>query len=253
METLRLCVWSGPRNVSTALMYSFAQRADTRAVDEPLYAHYLRVSGAQHPGREEVLASQDPNGERVAREEVLGACDRPVAFFKMMAHHLVELDLDTWQRTLLERVTNVLLVRDPRAMLISLAKVLGTPQLKDTGLGAQVEILERLERKGIDVPVLDAREVLLDPRGVLGELCERVGIAFDERMLSWPAGPKPEDGVWAKHWYAQVHRSTGFEAWTERNASLPPELRSLHEQCHALYERLYAKAIRARPAARSRS
>jgi Sulfotransferase domain len=234
-------------------MYSFAQRADTRAVDEPLYAHYLRVSGAQHPGRDEVLASQDSDGERVVREVVLGPCDRPVAFFKMMAHHLVELDLATWERKLLERVTNVLLVRDPRAMLISLAKVLGTPRLEDTGLGAQVEMLDRLERGGLDVPVLDAREILLDPRGVLGELCERVGIAFDERMLSWPAGPKPEDGVWAKHWYAQVHRSTGFEPWTERNAPVPAELRALHEQCQALYERLYTKAIRARPAARARS
>jgi len=229
-------------------MYSFAQRADTRAFDEPLYAHYLRVSGAQHPGRAEVLAAQDPDGERVVREVVLGPCDRPIAFFKMMAHHLVALD-----PSFLERVTNVLLVRDPRAMLLSLAKVLGMPELKDTGLGAQVEMLERLERKGIDVPVLDAREVLLDPRGVLGELCERVGIAFDERMLSWPAGPKAEDGVWARHWYAQVHRSTGFETWTERNQAVPPELRALHEQCQALYERLHTKAIRAQPAARSRS
>jgi hypothetical protein len=234
-------------------MYSFAQRADTRAVDEPLYAHYLRVSGAAHPGRDEVLASQDSDGERVVRDLVLGPCDRPVAFFKMMAHHLAALDSAFWEQELLERVTNVLLVRDPRDMLISLAKVLGTPQLQDTGLGAQAAMLEQLERSGVQPPVLDAREVLLDPRGVLGELCERVGIAFDERMLSWPAGPKPEDGVWAKHWYSQVHRSTGFEPWVERNATVPPQLRDLHDECQALYERLLAKAIRARPAARARS
>lgn len=234
-------------------MYSFAQRGDTRAVDEPLYAHYLRVTGVQHPGREEVLASQDSDGARVVRDMVSGERDRPVVFFKMMAHHLVGLERAFWERELLERVTNVLLVRDPRAMLLSLSKVLGTPQIQDTGLGAQVQILEGLEQRGVEPVVLDAREVLLDPRGVLAELCERVGLAFDERMLAWSAGPKPYDGVWARHWYAQVHRSTGFEPWVERDAPLPAHLQALHEDCRALYERLLARAIRARPAARSRS
>jgi hypothetical protein len=244
LTTLRLCVWSGPRNVSTALMYSFAQRDDTRVVDEPLYAHYLRVTGIEHPDREAILASQDPDGDRVVRQLVLGPWDREIVFFKMMAHHLVALD-----RGFLPRVANVLLVRDPTEMLVSLAKVLPSPRLADTGLAEQVQLFDALCAAGAEPPVLDSREVLTDPRGVLSQLCQRLGTAFDERMLSWHAGPRAEDGVWATHWYAQVHRSTGFEPWRARTEPLPESLLSLHEQCRPLYERLMERAIRARPAA----
>ncbi len=239
-EPLRLCVWSGPRNVSTALMYSFAQRPDTRVVDEPLYGHYLRVSGAQHPGRDAVLASMDCDGERVVRQVVLGAGDRPITFFKMMAHHLVELD---WG--FLAETTNVLLLRDPREMLPSLALNLPRPELADTGYALQTRLLDHLHGLGQGPCVLDAREVLLDPPGVLEQLCTRLGIGFDERMLSWSQGARPEDGVWAPHWYSNVHRSTGFDRYRPRRAPLPPELTALFEQCLPHYERLRALAIRA--------
>src|ERR687883_792368 len=135
-ECLKLSVWSGPRNVSTALMYSFRQRPDTLVVDEPLYGHYLRVTSADHPGDEEVMASMDCCGERVIMEVILGPCERPIHFFKNMAHHLADLD-----RGFLGRITNVLLVRDPKEMLPSLAKQLPHPTLRDTGLREQVEIL----------------------------------------------------------------------------------------------------------------
>jgi len=246
--TLRLCVWSGPRNVSTALMYSFAQRADARVVDEPLYAHYLRVTGLEHPGREQVLASQDQDGDRVVRELVLGSWDRPVVFFKMMAHHLVGID-----RSFLPQIESVLLLRDPTQMLVSLSKVIRSPRLEDTGLPEQAQIFAALSAAGREPPVLDSREILLDPRGVLSQLCQRLGIGFDPRMLAWPAGPRPEDGVWARHWYGQVHRSTGFEPWTARTEPLPASLRPLHAQCRPLYERLVERAIRARPAVQERS
>src|SRR5262245_14504199 len=133
---LRLCLWSGPRNVSTALMYSFAQRADTRVLDEPLYAHYLRVSGAAHPGRDDVLRAMEPDGAKVVRDVVLGPSDRPVLFQKHMAHHLVDLD-----RGFLAKTTNVLLVRDPAEVAVTLAKQLGTPTLRDVGIRAQCELL----------------------------------------------------------------------------------------------------------------
>lgn len=239
-EPLRLCVWSGPRNVSTALMYSFAQRADTRVVDEPLYGHYLRVSGARHPGRESVLAAMDCDGDRVVRDLVLGPCDRPVHFLKMMAHHLVELD---WG--FLSRTTNVLLLRDPREMLPSLAVQLPRPELRDTGFALQTRLLDHLRGLGQEPCVLDARELLLDPHGVLTQLCERLGLVFDERMLSWSPGPRPEDGVWAPHWYANVHRSSGFERYRPRRDPLPPELTALYEQCLPHYQRLHALAFRA--------
>lgn len=237
---LRLNVWSGPRNVSTALMYSFAQRADTRVVDEPLYAHYLRVTGLEHPGREAVLASQDQDGEAVVRRVVLGPCDRPVLFLKQMAHHLVELD-----RGFLARCDNVLLTRDPRDMLPSLAENIAEPVLRDTGYAAQLSILEDLRRLGREPVVLVASELLKDPRSVLSQLCGRLGLRFDEAMLSWPAGPRAEDGAWAPHWYASVHRSTGFAPWKPKDAPFPARLRALLDEVQPMYEQLSRLAIRA--------
>jgi hypothetical protein len=242
---LRIQLWSGPRNVSTALMYSFAQRADTRVVDEPLYAHYLRVSGVDHPGRDEVLAAQDADGERVVRDVLLGTCDRPVVFFKQMAHHLVELD-----RGFLARCANVLLTRDPREMLPSLAANLDAPTLRDTGYAAQTALLAELRALGQDPPVLDARELLLDPEGVLAALCARLGLAFDPAMLAWEPGPRPEDGVWAPHWYANVHRSRGFDVHRAKTGPFPARLEPLLAECLPHYRELHAAALKARPNAR---
>lgn len=237
---LRINVWSGPRNVSTALMYSFAQRSDTRVVDEPLYAHYLRVSGAPHPGREAVLAAQEVDGEKVVREVILGPCDRPVVFFKQMAHHLVELD-----RAFLARTANVILTRDPSEMLPSLRENLARPKIADTGYAMQTELFLELRALGQDPPVLDAREVLRGPRRVLAELCRRLGLPFEEAMLSWKPGARPEDGVWAPHWYASVHRSSGFEPYRRKTAPFPAELAGLLAECRPHYEALARVAIRA--------
>lgn len=237
---LRLNVWSGPRNVSTALMYSFAQRSDTRVVDEPLYAHYLRVSGAPHPGREAVLATQEQDGDKVVRDVILGPCDRPVAFFKQMAHHLVGLD-----RAFLAHTANVILTRDPNEMLPSLRENVARPKLADTGYAVQTQLFEKLRALGQDPPVLDAREILLAPRKVLGELCRRLGIPFEESMLSWKPGARPEDGVWAPHWYASVHRSSGFEPYRPKTAPFPAELTELLAECRPHYDALARVAIRA--------
>jgi hypothetical protein len=235
---MRLCLWSGPRNVSTALLYSFAQRSDTRVLDEPLYAHYLRVSGAEHPGRDEVLRVQESDGPKVVREVVLGPCDRPVLFQKHMAHHLVELD-----RSFLRQTVNVLLVRDPAEVVITLARQIARPTLRDTGLKVQCELLDELRALGQDPPLLDAKQLLLDPQRVLKELCRRVGLDWDPAMLSWPPGPRPYDGVWARHWYANVHRSTGFEKYRPKTAPIPEHLKPLVEECLPFYARLRALAI----------
>ena len=239
-ECLKLSVWSGPRNVSTALMYSFRQRPDTVVVDEPLYGHYLRTTGAAHPGAREVLEAMEGDGGRVVREVILGPCERPVHFFKNMAHHLLGLD-----RKFLYRITNVLLIRNPQEMLPSLAEQLPEPTLRDTGLDRQVEILDLVLGRGEKPVVLEARELLLDPGGVLREACERLGLPFEEEMLRWPAGPKPEDGVWAKHWYRNVHASTGFAPYRPKAVRFPQRLEPLLEECLPLYEKLRGYAITA--------
>lgn len=236
-----LVLWSGPRNVSTALMYAFAQRSDTAVVDEPLYAHYLHRSGAQHPGRDDVLAAQERDGDRVVRDVLLAPGERPIRFVKSMAHHLAGLD-----PAFLERVDSLLLTRDPHEMLPSLSKKIPEPTLADTGLEAQAALLERALAAGREPIVLDARELLLDPEGVLRQLCARLDIPFEPAMLVWPAGPRPEDGVWARHWYANVHRSTGFAPYRPAESPFPERLAPVLAECRPLYEALAAHALRAR-------
>lgn len=236
--TTRINCWSGPRNVSTALMYSFRQRGDTTVHDEPLYAHYLRVTGRDHPGRNEVLAAQDQDGDAVVRDVILADQPTDVAFFKQMAHHLTEID-----DTFLGSCRNILLTRDPRDMLPSLAVQLDDARLSDTGLEVQVQLLDAIVAAG-DLPiVIDSKVLLDDPGRVLGLVCDRLGIGMDPAMLSWPAGPKPEDGVWARHWYDNVHRSTGFLAYAATTRRLPEHLRPVLDAAIPLYERLSEYAV----------
>jgi hypothetical protein len=239
MKNQRIFMWSGPRNISTALMYSFARRDDTRVVDEPLYAHYLSVTGALHPGREEVLAAQDNNGSEVLRRLLSDPLDKPILFAKQMAHHLVGIDPGE-----LDRARNILLIRDPREMLPSLAKVLGTVRLEDTGLTAQVELVRHLENERQDPFCIDSRTLLLDPEAILTGMCRRLDIPFDRNMLTWQPGPLPEDGVWARHWYSGVHRSSGFHPWKPSTRDVPATLEPLLGECQVLYDFLYRRAIR---------
>jgi len=236
--TLRINMWSSPRNISTALMYSWRQRSDTTVVDEPLYAHYLRVTELDHPDRDAILESQNPDGNAVVRDLMLGPWDTPVVMFKQMAKHLVNLDRD-----FLDECTNVLLTRDPREMLLSFSKVVPNASLDETGFVEMVEILDASLAAGNPPIVVDARVLLADPARVLAELCDRLGLDDDEAMMSWPAGPKPEDGVWAPHWYASVHESTTWSRWTPRTGDLTPEFESVLAEALPLYERLQQHAI----------
>lgn len=240
MSTVRINVWSGPRNISTALMYAFAQRSDTRVVDEPLYAHYLRVSGADHPGKQEVIDDMISDGERVIREVILAPTDRPVIFFKQMAHHLVDVSQD-----FLAATVNVLLIRDPVQMLPSLAQNLTQPILRDTGLAMQSALYRQLLALGQQPPVIESKQLLMDPQGVLSQLCAQIGIPFETSMLHWPAGARPEDGIWAQYWYRNVHQSTGFEEYRAKCDPFPPRLLGLLAECKPHYALLAEKAIHA--------
>lgn len=233
-----ICLWSGPRNVSTALMYSFAQRNNVRVLDEPLYGHYLRVTGTDHPGRDEVLAVMNQDGDAVMRDLLAAQRADPAhrLFLKHMAHHLVDLDLG-----FLAHTTNLILVRDPREMLPSLTVQMPHAQLTDTGLKRAWELLADLRAQGQSPVVLDSRELLLDPAGVLAELCARLDLEFDDAMLHWEAGPRPEDGVWARHWYHALHKSTGWSPYVPKT-HFPEHLGDLLDECRPWYEKLYAHA-----------
>ena len=239
--TVPICLWSGPRNVSTALMYSFAQLKNVRVVDEPLYGHYLRVSGAEHPGRQEILDAMNCDGDAVMRMLLLAQSEDPsvVLFLKHMAHHLLDLDLAFLQAT-----NNVFLIRDPREMLPSLTIQLPHATLADTGLQRQWELFSKLTESGQGPAVLDSRELLRDPETVLRALCAHLDLEFDRGMLSWPAGGRPEDGIWAPHWYHAVHQSTGFATYKAK-LDFPEHLQALLDECSPYYEKLYRHALRA--------
>lgn len=237
MNTKRIAMWSGPRTISTAMLRAWENRADTVVVDEPLYANYFRCTSVDHPGREEVLAAQENHWRDVARQ-LIGPVPqgRPIFYQKHMAHHLLP-DID---REWLWDLEHAFLLREPRELLLSLHKVTPNPQLEDTGLPQLLELFRDVEsRTGQRPPVLDGKDVLQDPAGLLAQLCERLGVAFDEAMLAWPAGKRDSDGVWAPYWYAAVERSTGFEPWRERAGELAPELQRVYAQCLPLYEELH--------------
>ena len=229
---MRIACWSGPRNISTALMRAFASRADCAVVDEPLYAAYLADTGKLHPGRDAILASQDQDWRRVSRWLVSEPPDGKAHWYqKHMAHHLLPDRLEPW----LDALVHVFLVRDPAEMLSSLLAVWPEAELEDTGLPQQVGLFERL---GATSPVIDGRAVMDAPESTLRELCAAIELPWDPAMLTWDPGPRPEDGIWAEHWYAGVHRSTGFEPWRPRDIQIPDGKRHLLDACSELYQRL---------------
>ena len=236
-----ICLWSGPRNVSTALMYSFSRNDGIRVVDEPLYGHYLRVTGASHPGHEDIIAAMNCDGDAVMHDLLAEADAMPDRrlFMKHMAHHLVDLDL-----AFLHMTQNILLIRDPREMLPSLTIQLPDAGLSDTGLKRQWELFVTLSDAGRTPVVLDSRELLMNPRRVLQQLCRQIDLPFSKNMLSWDAGARPEDGIWAPHWYHAVHQSTGFAPYQVKSG-FPDHLQVLLDECRPWYEQLFAHAIRA--------
>ena len=232
-------MWSGPRTLSTALMRSFGNRPDTVVVDEPLYGYYLAATGIAHPGRDEILASMPVRWPEVIEWLTSGPLPggATICYHKHMTHHLLpEVDRDA-----LAGLRHAFLIRDPRRLLASYAKVREAPALADLGLEQQVEIFRRFGG-----PVIDAADLAARPRAVLTALCDALGIAFDPAMLSWPAGPRPTDGVWGRYWYARVWASTGFAPEPERaGPALPPGLEPLAERCRPYYDELAAHRLRA--------
>ncbi|RMF79407.1 MAG: HAD family hydrolase [Planctomycetota bacterium] len=234
-------MWSGPRNISTAMMRAWDARPDTYVCDEPLYAHYLQTTGLDHPGRDEIIAHHDPDWRRVVAW-LTGPIPegREVFYQKHMAHHL----LPNIERGWLAELTHCFLIREPREMLTSLLKKYPSAGLADTGLPQQSEIVRFVQdRAGRTPPILDAREVLENPRGMLRALCQRLGLEFDECMLSWPAGPRPTDGIWAKYWYDAVVRTTSFQPYKPKNDELPARHTPLLRACHEHYDRLYEQRL----------
>lgn len=233
-------MWSGPRNISTAMMRSFENRPDTCVVDEPFYGYYLSRTGIDHPGRDEIVAAMDRDWRSVARALTRDApdMDAAVCYQKHMTKHmLLEMDL-----SFMDEFTNCFLIREPRRMIASFAKVVPEFDRDELGFPQQIMLFRRVrDRLGEAPPVIDSALTLQNPASVLRQLCERIDIPFRDEMLHWPAGPRSSDGVWAPHWYASVEASTGFSELESHAA--PAEVPAGYEALCLEAEEIYAEML----------
>jgi hypothetical protein len=237
-SVVRLAVWSGPRNISTALMRSWENRSDCVVVDEPLYAHYLDVTGSDHPGRDQVIADGETDWRRVVGR-LLGPVAAGVRVFyqKQMAHHLTD-DIDDlgW----LAALRNVLLIRDPAEVVASYVRSRANVVPADIGVWQQVALYDAIAAFGPPPRVIDSADFLADPRRYLSAICADASLPFEEEMLSWPAGARDTDGVWGQYWYDAVWRSTGFQPYRPRQVSLVGAAADTAAACREPYTRLHA-------------
>jgi len=235
--SIRIAMWSGPRNISTAMMRAWGNRRDTVVIDEPFYAYYLTTTGKNHPGADEVIAAGEINWRKIV------ACltgpipnGKRIFFQKHMTHHfLPEINRD-W----LGAVTNCFLIRDPREVIASYVKKREDPSLEDLGFMQQVEVFNFVRNRTKSIPpVVDAKDVLENPERILRLLCDAAGVDFNKSMLSWPPGLRDTDGIWARHWYTEVAKTTSFRPYSPTHYKVPERLREIYERCCDCFERLY--------------
>lgn len=232
---------SGPRNISTALMYSFAQRQDTKVRDEPFYGHYLmRFPEIKHPGRDEIIAFMETDLEKVKAQLTNLNQEYPLVFVKNMSHHLIDIDI-----TFIKDYINIFLIRDPKQLIASFAKVMPQPTMQDIGMQRQLEVFEYLQENHLPTPVLNSGEVLKNPEKVLRKLCETLAIEFDANMLHWQAGEVHDPAPWAQYWYKNLSKTVGFTKQSTSSRALPEHCTTLYEQALPIYEKLNQYAIKA--------
>jgi hypothetical protein len=235
---IRIAMWSGPRNISTAMMRAWGNRPDTFVIDEPFYAFYLKATGKNHPGVDEIIATGETDWRKVVEQcgrRFSTPTGKKIFYQKQMTHHLLS-EID---REWLVGMTNCFLIREPCEVILSYIQKQGDPTLENLGFVQQAEIFDFVRTRANSIPpIVDAKDVLENPERMLRLLCDAVGVEFSKSMLSWPPGLRETDGVWAKHWYGEVARSTSFQQYKAREGIVPDRLRELYEQCREYYERL---------------
>jgi hypothetical protein len=235
-----MAMWSGPRNISTAMMRSWENRNDTEVVDEPFYAFYLNKTRSPHPCFDEVLQSQSDSYEQVTSELTKEVCNSNIQYQKHMTHHMLEgIDL-SWTKAL----KHCFLIRSPAQVVNSYTNSRGVCSVEDIGIKRQFELYQEIGQiSGQDIPIIDSNDVLKDPERILRLLCDKLGVEFMPSMLNWPQGSRTSDGVWAKHWYKNVNDSSGFAPYSAKHVQLNDEQLAVVKQVEPFYQQLYAKRI----------
>ena len=234
----KICLWSCPRNVSTALMYSFRERPDMEVFDEPLYAHYLNSTNLNHPGKKEILSSLEIDWKKVVYNVILKNRKKN-SFFKLMTHFLVDVD-----KSFLKDVQNIIFIRDPKEIIYSYSKVIKNPNISDIGVKMQYNLYLYLKSININAIILDSKNLLINPKKTLIKLCDLLNIPFYDTMLKWERGSKEEDGVWAKYWYSNVHNTTSFLPYKKRlDFQFNSSQKNLYNECKSYYNLLTKLSI----------
>lgn len=235
---MKIAMWSGPRNLSTALMYAFAARGDCAVWDEPFYAAYLRETGMDHPMRDQIIEAHEADPAKIAAA-CIGKIPQEQSLFyqKHMTTHMIA----TFDRQFMRSLTNVFLIRHPARVVASYAKKREGPSLTDLGFVQQADLFDQVADWLGETPlVIDSADIREDPRRALIAVCDALHIPFTDKMLKWTAGPKPFDGVWAPHWYGAVHRSTGIDEPEGPLPDLPKAYQSIVDEALPYYEKLAA-------------
>ena len=233
----RIAMWSGPRNISTAMMRAWENREDCAVWDEPFYGYYLDRTGIDHPGADEVIADQGTDWRSIARRCIQDSPQgKPLFYQKHMTLHLLpEVD-----RAFLSELINCFLIREPEYVISSYAAVRQNVTLEDIGFVQQAELFDYVKNISGEIPlVIDSREFLMNPRDMLAAICERLDVDFEEAMLSWPVGRRSSDGIWAKYWYESVWNSTGFTVYRQKTVKLDKHNKAISEQAQVYYDLLF--------------
>jgi len=237
-----IAMWSGPRNLSTAMMRSFENRKDTVVFDEPFYAHYLSVTKLNHPGRDQILDFQSTNWN-----EVVETCTNTSFHQKKLCYqkHMAQHNLQGFDIGWIKDVQNCILIRDPKCVIASYGKKLPIEDERHLGYIQQAEIIEFLEKeRGTTPPIIDADDILKNPESMMKKLCNVLDIDFYKSMLRWPEGARDSDGVWGPYWYEGVYESTGFKPYTKKEINLDQKLVDFYEKCKKHYDSFYKKRIK---------
>mgnify|MGYP000344897556 FL=1 len=241
MNAVIIAMWSGPRNISTAMMRSFENREDTFVSDEPFYAHYLKLTDIDHPMRKEVMETGNSDWDEVS-QYLTGIIpqDKSVWYQKHMAqHNLPDVELD-WT----SRLTNCFLIRNPGEVILSYSKKYEITSVYQLGFPQQFELYDKIEQdSGMSPIVIDSKDVLMNPKNMLQKLCEKLEVPFSDKMLSWSPGKRDSDGVWGQHWYGNVEKSTGFQAYQKKEEEMPKEYTEIYEECMKYYQQLFEQRI----------